>query len=189
MVDLQDMVVTRIIGARNKKTAELEQLLGVEKRKPAIINPEFKNAVQKMVETDKCPKAGGRKVIELDEEQIRDLYVNKGMSYKGIAEKLKCSDFTIRKFCNQHGIIREAIPKNKLTYPVMTVEAVREIYTNGSTSLVDTAKYFGVNSNELHKFIEKHGLKRLVIKQNDPFLDVNKMSKDEFRRKMLLGKK
>lgn len=185
-----------IVNIIYSNATEAQSFLERLNRKPATINPEFEAAVQDMVESGSKPKTGGRKTIELDINQVSDMYINQGMTYKAIAEKLKCSDFTVRKFCNNNGIVREAVPVNKPiepaekpAYPVMTVEAVREIYTNGSMSLADTAKYFGVGSGDLYKYIEKHGLKRKIVKSNDPFRDKNKMGKDEFMTKMLDGRK
>ena len=191
MAEIKKMVVTSLTEARLTKEIELEKLMGI--RKPATINPEFEAAVQGMIEPSEKPKTTGRKTIEFDIEQVRDLYINQGMSYKGIAEKLKCSDFTVRKFCNNNGIVRETAtaekPVEKPSFPVMTVEAVRKIYTDGSMSLADAAKHFGVTSGELYTYIEKHGLKRQVVKSNDPFRDAHKMGKDEFKSKLLSGRK
>lgn len=186
-----------IVNIIYSNATEAQSFLERLNRKPATINPEFEAAVQDMVETGSKPKTGGRKTIELDINQVRDMYINQGMTYKAIATVLKCSDFTVRKFCNNNGIIRgqEAPvdkplePAEKPAYPVVTVEAVRDIYTNGSMSLADTAKYFGVASGELYTYIEKHGLKRKIVKSNDPFRDKNKMGKDEFMTKMLDSRK
>lgn len=189
MADLKRNVVTSLAEARIEKENELQKLMGI--RKPATINPEFEAAVQGMVESSKKPT--GRKAIELDIDQVRDMYINQGMSYKGIAEKLNCSDFTVRKFCNNNEIVREGAPAEKPVekpaFPVMTVEAVRKIYTDGSMSLADAAKYFGVASGELYTYIDKHGLKRQVVKSNDPFRDAHKMGKDEFKSKLLSNRK
>lgn len=189
MAEIKSLVVASLTEARLTKEIELEKLMGI--RKPATINPEFEAAVQGMVESSK--KTTGRKTIEFDIDQVRDMYINQGMSYKGIAEKLKCSDFTVRKFCNNNGIVRDAVPVEKPVekqgYPVMTVEAVRKIYTDGTMSLADAAKHFGVASGELYTYIEKHGLKRQVVKPNDPFRDAHKMGKDEFKSKLLSSRK
>ncbi len=183
--EIRDGIISKIYDNASEAQTFLERL----NRKPATINPEFEAAARGMIEPSEKPKTTGRKTIELDIDQVRDMYINQGMSYKGIAEKLKCSDFTVRKFCNNNGIVREAVPVEKPSFPVMTVEAVRKIYTDGSMSLADAAKHFGVASGELYTYIEKHGLKRQVVKSNDPFRDAHKMGKDEFKSKLLSSRK
>ncbi|HBY71600.1 MAG TPA: hypothetical protein DEG06_05095, partial [Lachnospiraceae bacterium] len=53
MQELKDTVLVAIINSKNEKDAELERLLGIDKRKPAVINPEFEKAVQEMEQQKK----------------------------------------------------------------------------------------------------------------------------------------
>lgn len=193
MEEIKRLVVVSLNEARMTKEIELEKLMGV--RKPATINQEFETAVQDMVKTDPPKKKPtGRKAVELDLEKVKDLYITKGLPCRKIADQCGCAENTIRNYIKKHNLTRDNAaqpvePAEKPAYPVMTVEAVRKIYTNGSLSLADAAKHFGVASGEIYTYIEKHGLKRQVVKPNDPFLDANKMSKDEFKRKMLSKRK
>lgn len=189
MDEIKQLVVNSLNDSKLAKEKELEKLMGL--RKPATINPVFEQAVKEMESQNKT-KPGNQK-IEFDLEEIRELYINQKLPLRKIAENFGCAESTVHKFVKENNITRsvkektvEPVPK---TYPVMVIESVREVYTNGTMSLADAAKHFGVESNELHKFIEKHGIKKPVVKSKDPFLDANKMGKDEFKRKMLNSRK
>ncbi len=85
-------------------------------------------------------------------------------------------------------------PKEKVelkattTYRTLTkddIPRIKELYTNGITSLSDTAKDLGVEVGKLYKFIAEKGLGK--AKKNDPYIDSNRMSKEKFRSSMLKG--
>ncbi|WP_033166904.1 hypothetical protein [Clostridium sp. KNHs205] len=179
---IRDGIIDKIYDNAAIAQSFLEKL----NRKPATVNPVFEEAVQDMEKSSKG-KASGRKSIDLDIDQVKELYVNQGLSFRKVADQCGCSENTVRNFAMKHNITREA--SEPVGYPVMTVEAVRKVYTDGSMSLADTAKYFGIESTKLHTFIEKNNLKKVVVKPKDPFMDANKMGKDEFKRQMLAGKK
>ncbi len=186
MLEIKQIVVSSLSDSKIAKEKELESLMGI--RKPAIINPVFEAAVKEM-ESQPKSKPGNQKV-ELDIDRLKDLYINQKLPLRIIAEVFGCAESTIHKYIKQNNINREV--KEKViepAFPVMTVEAVRQVYTNGTMSLADAAKHFGVGSNDLHTFIERNGLKRQVLKSNDPFIDKNKMGKEEFKRKMLSSRK
>lgn len=50
-------------------------------------------------------------------------------------------------------------PEEKIT-PELTVEAVREVYTEGDMSIRQAAEYFGVGQSKLYGFISEHGLRK-----------------------------
>lgn len=194
---------TKVISAMERERYERENhLLDLiqHQRKAAIPSPVFVEAVRDMEvnrrveDTDKKTerKTTKRKTIELDIDVVKDLYVNKGYTYKKVSEHCGCAEGTIYNFIKKHGITREEakpVEAIKDTYPKMTVEEVRKIYTNGSLSLADSAKYFGVKSGVLYNFVEKHCLRKPLIKKNDPFRDKEKMGKEEFTKKMLATRK
>lgn len=184
MLEIKQIVVSSLTDSKLAKEKELENLMGI--RKPATINPDFETAVKEMESQSNTRPSNQR--IEFDLDEMKDLYINQKLSLRQISEHFGCATSTIHSFVKKHNLSRE-VKEEKPAYPVMTVEAVREVYTNGTMSLADAAKRFGVNSNDLHTFIEKHGLKKQVVKANDPFLDANKMGKQQFRRKMLANRK
>jgi hypothetical protein len=188
MSEIKQIVVSSLSDSKMAKEKELENLMGI--RKSATINPVFEAAVKEM-ESQPKSKSGNQKV-ELDIDRLKNLYINQKLPLRIIAEVFGCAESTIHKYIKQNNISREV--KEKAIEPVpkgypLTVEVVREIYTNGTMSLADAAKHFGVGSNDLHNFIEKHGLKRQVVKTNDPFRDKNKMGQKEFRERMLSNRK
>lgn len=184
MEELKRAVVMSLTEARISKENELEKLMGI--RKPAVVNPVFEAAVQDMVKQNEA-KAPGRKALNLDINQVKELYVNQLLPFRKVADQCGCSENAVRNFAMKNNITRELpVPAD---YPNMTVTEVRRVYTNGSMSLAEAAKYFGVESTRLHTFIEKNNLKKIVAKPNDPFLDSNKMDKEEFKRQMLAGRK
>lgn len=58
-------------------------------------------------------------------------------------------------------------PEEKIT-PELTVEAVREVYTEGDMSIRQAAEYFGVGQSKLYGFISEHGLRK-PKKDNTPW--------------------
>ncbi|MDF2610060.1 MAG: hypothetical protein K0R92_1534 [Lachnospiraceae bacterium] len=108
MIDLQDMVVARIIGARNKKTAELEQLLGVEKRKPATINPKFEKAVQGMEnqykEVIKPLEVPCAEPKEITVEMVKEYYHKRGLSLEESAKELGVPRSTLYNFVTRNNL-------------------------------------------------------------------------------------
>lgn len=52
--------------------------------------------------------------------------------------------------------------------PELTVEAVREVYTEGDMSIRQAAEYFGVGQSKLYGFISEHGLRK-PKKDNTPW--------------------
>lgn len=187
MAEFKQAILKAIMDAKTEKELELEKLMGIHK--PAIINPAFEQAVKEMESQPKL-KSSNQK-IEFDIAEMKELYINQKLPLRKIAEHFGCAESTVHKFVKENNLTRavKSIDPEPCHYPEMTVESVREIYTKGTMSLADSAKYFGVGSNDLHTFIEKHGLKRQVVKSNDPFRDKNKMGKEEFKRKMLNSRK
>jgi len=175
-----DLIETMEVQKHNK-IAELQCLI-----KGNNI-PEKTGIVPESKATEKTVIPAGKKIVELDLEQVKDMYVNKGLTLAKIAEELGCAASTVFNFIKKNKITKEET-KEKPAVP-LTVELVRELYTEGSMNLSDTAKYFRVDSKVLHTFIEKNGLKKKVVKANDPFLDANKMSKEDFKKKMIASRK
>ncbi|MDF2611457.1 MAG: hypothetical protein K0R92_2931 [Lachnospiraceae bacterium] len=137
MINLQDMVVARIIGARNKKTAELEQLLGMEKRKTAIINPKFEKAILEMEEqktkktlvidsgTAKCA------VVQKDNpvmtvEEVTRLYVTENKTLKEVAEYFGVTKSAVNSYIYRNNLARKSYVKNDDTFLDSKIEAKRK---------------------------------------------------------------
>lgn len=181
MDGLKDTLVETMEAEKSKKVQELQDLiLKSNVSKKATIVPK-----EKVVEV--IPTPAGKKVVELDLEKVKDLYVNQGLTLAKIAEELGCAASTVFNFIKRNKITKEEA-KGEAAVP-LTVELVRELYTEGAMNLSDTAKYFRVDSKVLHTFIEKNGLKKKVVKVNDPFLDANKMSKEDFKKNMMASRK
>lgn len=49
---------------------------------------------------------------------------------------------------------------NDAAKPELTIEAVREAYTDGTMTLDQTAEYFGMPRSSLYKFVQRNGLKK-----------------------------
>ncbi len=86
--------------------------------------------------------------------------------------------------------------------PELTVELVKKMYLDEGKTLKEVADYFGVNKSMLNSYISRNKLNRTSYgkddgfrdaeveqRRKDPFLDANKMGKDEFKRQMLAGRK
>lgn len=125
----------------------------------------------------------------LDVETVRQMYEDECRDMKEIAAHYGCAVSVISRFMSRNGI--QARPRGgdmrnrsaaevkpaalpEALYPELTADAVRELYTNGTMSLAETAKFFGISSSELHAFVEKHGLKK-VPKKDKIFRDAGKL--------------
>lgn len=61
-------------------------------------------------------------------------------------------------------------------YPLMTVEAVREKYTNNKKiHMSEVAKYFGKRPDEAHDFVTKNGLRR-TDKRDSKYADAERLA-------------
>lgn len=192
MAELETKVLSAMERERYERESRLLQLIQYQEEPDEKIDTtalEKKIAISEVAKEDKR-KTVGRKTVELDEGVVKDLYVNKGYSYRKVAEHCGCAEGTVYNFIKKNGITREEaqVVEKENTYPEMTEDEVKKVYTNGSMSLAEAAKYFGVKSKELHSFVEKHGLKKPVVKKNNPFRD-DIMSKEEFRAKMLADRR
>lgn len=182
MDGLKATLVETVETEKNIKVQELQNLI-----KKSIVVEKGDIIPENNIVLPKESKPSGKKVVELDLDQVKDMYVNKGLTLKSIADELGCAASTVHSFIKKNKITKEEV-KTEPAIP-LTVELVRELYTDGTMNLSDTAKYFRVDSKVLHTFIEKHGLKKKVVKANDPFLDANKMSKEDFKKKMMASRK
>ncbi|HBI73629.1 MAG TPA: hypothetical protein DDY59_10605 [Lachnospiraceae bacterium] len=111
MQELKDTVLVAIINSKNEKDAELERLLGIDKRKPAVINPEFEKAVQEM-EQQKKPDPVEDKLAEIIDKQVQELkdkpemtleavtklYIEEGKTYREMAEYFGVNKSNINNF-------------------------------------------------------------------------------------------
>lgn len=111
MQDLKGMVLEAIAKAQEEKTAELEKLLGIEKKN--IINPEFKEDVQNNVKPpykdDYISEFSGgskRKSIneypEMTVEAVQKLYIEEGRTYKEMAEYFGVNKSVINNFITRN---------------------------------------------------------------------------------------
>ena len=111
MAEFNNIVLQAIYEAKNKKAAELERLLGIEKRKPATINPEFEKAVQEM-EQQRKPDPVEDKLAEIIDKQVQELkdkpemtleavtklYIEEGKTYREMAEYFGVNKSNINNF-------------------------------------------------------------------------------------------
>jgi uncharacterized protein YjcR len=67
------------------------------------------------------------------------------------------------------------------------IPKIKELYTNGKMNLKEVADQLGVRTSDMHSFISLHGLSR-PTKKDDIYRD-SKVSKDEFKRAMLSGRR
>lgn len=113
MQDLKGIVLAAITKAREEKIAELEKLLGIEKKN--IINPEFK-------EDDYISEFSGgskRKSIneypEMTVEAVQKLYIEEGRTYKEMAEYFGVNKSVINNFITRNHL-RELKEKHDSGY-------------------------------------------------------------------------
>lgn len=52
----------------------------------------------------------------------------------------------------------------------LSVEAVKEVYTEGDMTIIQAAEHFGVSKNKLYKFVSENGLRK-PKKDNTPWRD------------------
>lgn len=166
MQELKETVINAIVTTRDEKTTELEQLLGIKKlppavnldfeekseplqipkRKPATINPEFEQAINKTIQTT---KATNESLEELSDKA------------KTVANAFKESVTDV--CCNEVEEIKDK--------PEMTVELVKELYHDKNMTLDAVASELGTNRTALYKFVTKHNLRKPSKKDRDTFRD------------------
>lgn len=165
---LSQNILLTLITAKNDKTAELEQMLGIQqvpvttitkkfiptgeqhvevipapvqgKCKPAIINPEF----------EAVPKS------ELDpiEEKLSEILQREEDRISGAADK------SLDKYPAKKG--------KKSTYPDnMTEELIRKMYVEQGMTQKDIANYFGVKRTKVNTFLQKYKLFRGSYNKKD----------------------
>jgi transposase len=179
---------------------------------PAIPNPVFEKAVKDMESKDvvipekiKTAEQPKKSTNRMNVDEIKSMLAE-GKSIRQIADHYgyKATQ-TVYLFMDSNGITTKQLPKQepkkvepkqevskKVEKRVLTevdIPRIRDQYTAGKMCLADMAKELGVGNGELYAFAEKNGLIRKPVKSNDPFRDKNRMGKDEFKTKMLAGKK
>lgn len=141
--------------AGTKAAKELELEKLMGVRKPAIVNPDFEAAVQDMVDS-----ARKEPLLKTFPEPV--------------------------------------VPVPAPDHPKLTVDAVRKMYLEEGKTLTETAAFFGVKKTMLNSFIGRNHLTRTNYKKDDgfkdaevesrkkdPYIEANKMTKDEFKKQML----
>lgn len=165
-------------------------------RKPATINEEFEAAVQEMVSQNDV-----KEDVKpwRDEAVLRRMYITEDKSAAQIAEELGCKATDVynglekcripaKKTYKKRGQAPEPEQVVVAKYPEMTKEAVKQYYITDGHTLDETARFFGKTKKEMHDFIEKQGILKCFPKANDPFINQNKISKDDFKKHMMKGR-
>jgi DNA-binding transcriptional regulator YiaG len=162
----QDILLV-LITAKNEKTTELEQLLGIqpvpEKRKPAtnnpefeaatkdmfdavrkpeqaIINPEFENAAQEMDQQNKQPDPVEDKMTEIIQKQEQEI---KSTPLPGPTEP---------GYNPKKGVHPRRLPE------AMTVEEVTRLRYKEHKSPKEIAEHFGIKTSAVSNFIFNHDI-------------------------------
>jgi hypothetical protein len=130
---VRDLGLTAIMNYRDKKTAELEKLLGIQPAtgidvKPHVVGPAVpmgENVIEEKLTEILQDEA---KLIELPEKSL-DKYPAKSKKYSGYPDD-------------------------------MTVELVREMYIDKGMKITDISDHFKVTYSKTNNFISKHKLHR-----------------------------
>ena len=124
---LREDIIVEVIRTRNDKSTELEKLLGI--RKPAIINPEFKKAVQEMEQSNKDQVADKLSEIlqtesdrisvkpplnELEIENVRRMYHDEAKTMKEVAEYYGVPKARLNSYITRHNLRRTSYKKGFL---------------------------------------------------------------------------
>lgn len=91
-----------------------------------------------------------------DEDLLRELYVDEGLSKKKISGKLDCSDTTVGKWLERHGIEDRAEPIGEARYREEPV--LRELYVEQETSLEDIADELECSHSTVVYWLGVHGI-------------------------------
>ena len=155
MQKLREAVVTEIILARNKKTAELEQLLGI--RKPATINPEFDAATKDMFDAVKKTDPVEDKLTEILQAEADRI---EKPTEKFEVSSITAEDKSLEKY--------PAKKRKRAEYPEgMTVENVRKMYIDQGMKINDLAIHFKVPYAKMSNFITRNHLHRVNYQKSD----------------------
>lgn len=103
MTELKDIVVARIISARNSKTAELEKLLGRKEEVPQVVAEQSRESVAK----PNYPK--------MTVDRVKELYHDKDMTLEEVAKEFGIPRGTLYTFITNNGL-RKPGKKEKETF-------------------------------------------------------------------------
>lgn len=112
---MKDIVLNRLTLSRDAKIAELEQLVGIvpEKRKPAVLNPEFEAAVNDMVEQSVEESKPTAKPI-MTVEEVRRMYHDENKQQQEIAKYFGVSKSVMNNFIADNHLGRTSYKKNDI---------------------------------------------------------------------------
>lgn len=189
---MKQMAVLAIQKSKSDLVNEIKQLIGLAEKEPtktAAVNIVLD---QKNAENHPKKKSVG---ITASVDEVKKM-VCAGKSIADITKDLGVSLQTTYNFFDKHGIerparknatVKEPEPK-KTTYPELTVEAVRKVYTNGTMNLTEAAKYFGKDKKEFREYVQDNHIVKPIAPAAIPH-GRNKMSADEFRARMMADRK
>ncbi len=159
MNGIRDGIILTI--QKNAKDAEnyLAGLTGA-KNKPAIINQDFEDAVNEMVEQAKDNEVAQKKV-ELNVNEVKELYINKDYTIKQLCDHFHVGSIRMSKFIKENGLVKKR---------TLSVIKIRDMYTNMDMTLEEIAKELGYTKAEIYDFMHENGIRR-PAKKNKGFRD------------------
>lgn len=86
-----------------------------------------------------------------DEEKMREMYEERGMSITEMAEEMDCAYSTISKWFDKHGIER---------YEWRDEEKMRELYVEKGMSVEEIARELDCAPSTVEKWLDEHGIER-----------------------------
>lgn len=105
--------------------------------------------------------------LNLDENEIRNLYINQGMTMKEVAKKCNCGITTISSFCKKRGITKRR--KTRINVPI---ELIIEMYKKGY-DCTKIAKSLGCSPSTIKEKLQILGLIRVDYKSSK--IDIEKL--------------
>ena len=93
--------------------------------------------------------------IEISKDKLKDLYLNKGLSSEGIAQKFNYCKSAILKKLHQYDIPLRKAGKRKIFIPE---EKIRELYKIQKLSIYKIAEIFNTNPVTIHNRMREYGI-------------------------------
>jgi transposase len=100
-----------------------------------------------------------------DEETLRRLYHNEGLSQREIAERLNCGISTVPKWMDRHGIETRSIAGHRGSdewREACTEENLRRLHVEDGLSTVEIADKYDVTPGAVYRQLDKYDLCRTV---------------------------
>jgi len=125
-------------------------------------------------------------VPDINREQIKEMYLDRKMSYNEIAAELKVSVGVIFREISELGIVRDLSEANKLQWKDRKLQLdeslIRELYLDKKYSAYDIADYFGVSQQAIKSRLDEMGIGRDIFEAAKL-----KWTKPEFIEKFMAG--